>query len=350
MGKLRVVSVRLVATLMLVVAGTAVPGTTVSAAGAQPEVRVVRMVDLGTLGGSFSQATGVNVFGQVVGYSLTTAGATHAFLWQSGKMRDLGTLGGSDSFAMGINARGQVVGFSNLAGGPSHAFLWQEGAMRDLGTLGGVESQARGVNNWGQVVGVAGTPQVGVTHAFLWQAGAAMRDLGTLPGDSFSDANAINDRGQVVGESSSGSAFRAFTWSNGAMTALPGLGGDAFARDINIRGDVAGASHLPGIDFHAVLWHAGVVHDLGTLGGANSDAGAINDFGQVVGSSDTTTPLKSDMFVWQRGSLTDVSALVPSRSDWAFIHPVSVTDLGQVVGDGQHAGATRAFLMLLSTT
>ena len=56
---------------------------------------------------------------------------------------DLGTLGGTFSFAGGINNRGSVEGFSTLPGDTaSHAFLWQNGAMTDLGTLGGPNSLA----------------------------------------------------------------------------------------------------------------------------------------------------------------------------------------------------------------
>ena len=39
------------------------------------------MTDMGTLGGTFAGATGINNQGQAVGYSETGSGATHAFLW-----------------------------------------------------------------------------------------------------------------------------------------------------------------------------------------------------------------------------------------------------------------------------
>ena len=38
---------------------------------------------------------------------------------------DLGTLGGGNSFAHGINAQGQVVGYSTTGAGDTHAFLWE---------------------------------------------------------------------------------------------------------------------------------------------------------------------------------------------------------------------------------
>ena len=68
------------------------------------------MTDLGTLGGNYSLAHGINNSGQVVGESATANGYYHAFLYSSGTMTDLGTLGGSRSGAWCINASGQVVG------------------------------------------------------------------------------------------------------------------------------------------------------------------------------------------------------------------------------------------------
>src|SRR5215469_10684468 len=58
------------------------------------------------------------------------------------KVINLGTLGGSFSEALGINNKGWVPGFSTLQGGQSyHATLWtREQGLQDLGTLGGSNS------------------------------------------------------------------------------------------------------------------------------------------------------------------------------------------------------------------
>ena len=148
------------------------------------------MFDLGTLGGKNSGATAINDKGQVVGFSnihdagtalnptnpyvsFASAEATHAFLYQDGKMQDLGTLPGfRSSYAMGINALGQVVGtasntdwspsegYTTQGGGPlGHAFLYEKGAMEDLNALlpkasGWVLESATAINDGGQVTGM----------------------------------------------------------------------------------------------------------------------------------------------------------------------------------------------------
>ena len=113
---------------------------------------------LGTLGGSSSQAMGVNNSGEVVGFASLASGYQHAFALIGGSMLDLGTLGGS-SYAYRVNDSGEVVGYSYLAGGDQHAFLYYDGTMLDLNSLlpddsGWVVEEAFGINDSGQITGM----------------------------------------------------------------------------------------------------------------------------------------------------------------------------------------------------
>jgi probable HAF family extracellular repeat protein len=175
----------------------------------------------GTCRNSF--ASGVNAVGDVVGYSTTDAGV-HGFLWHGeGTRIDMGTLGGPTSWAVAVNARAEVAGVSDtdrvvscqtnewgtFCTYEAHAFLWRDGRMSDLGTLGGPHATARAINDRGDIVGESDTADVVYCydeggehvciheiHAFLWRNGL-MIDLGQR--GEFSFATGINTSGKIVG-------------------------------------------------------------------------------------------------------------------------------------------------------
>jgi probable HAF family extracellular repeat protein len=167
------------------------------------------MQDLGSLvSGGASWACGINNTGEIVGWADTSNGR-HAFLYSGvGPMQDLGTLGGTLSQANSVNDRGQVVGEATTSGGDEHAFLYTgNGPMQDLGTIGGdyTSSWAEGINNDGQIVGSCSNMNLMnfEQRAFLYTSDGGMEDLNSLidpnSGWVLIDATAINGKGQIVG-------------------------------------------------------------------------------------------------------------------------------------------------------
>ncbi len=295
--------------------------------------------DLGT--GRFASA--INNAGQVAGYGFTSDGALHAMVWNGASVTDLGTLGGSFSMANGINDAGQIVGESLTADGSSHATLWNGTTTTDLGASGTMSS-ARAINNAGQVVGQAGNgPNVTV-----WN-GTTPTDLRTSGvGGSF--AGAINDAGQVVG------SYRQFNtvtyqsatiWNGTTPTQLghlpgfesnPGLG-DSSANDINNAGQVVGATRAPHGstgDLRPVRWDGITPIDLGTLGGLEGSAFAINDQGQIVGRS--------------LGSIIDLNSFLDASAiaaGWILTGAADINAGGWIVGDATNifTGESHAYVL-----
>ena len=257
------------------------------------------MTDLGTLGGQHSQANAINRDGVIVGWSVTKAGARRAVRWKNGFKKNLGTLGGRSSEAMDINPDGLIVGWSETATGAKHAFLWKDGVLKDLGTLGGQNSGANAISRSGVVVGGSQTTG-GESHAFRWKDGV-MLDMGNM-GTLSSSATATNSSGQIVGiagppPDAVGEELeysQAFLWYRGAGSVISALGFRALARDISPTGVIVGT--IERFDELGEFSDAFVLEDgqkilLDQLIGEERDilaaANAISPSGHVVGFSGT---------------------------------------------------------------
>jgi probable HAF family extracellular repeat protein len=119
-----------------------------------------------------SEGFAINERGEVAGLSvLPVSFQNHAFLWSGGRATDLGTLGGGFSVASGINDPGVVVGQATTADGSGRGFVWRHGVMTDLGVIaaGGINgSKANDINNRGWIVGGSDVAN-GDFHAVLWR-------------------------------------------------------------------------------------------------------------------------------------------------------------------------------------
>ena len=279
-----------------------------------------------------SFASGLNDEGQVVGTSpYDTSGFTHAFLYSGWVMSDLG-VAGINSGANSINDNGQIAGYYE-PNGPQPA-RWVNGVMTDLGNLpGGVGGAAEAINKFGQIVGYANTSGSGAQHAFLYSNGS-MSDLGTLGGVYvLSQANALNSQAAVVGASFT-AGFQhnhGFLYANGHMTDLgtfPG-GTDSEATGINDLGQIIGYSNSSTFNQHGFVITNGVMNDLGVLPGGNyAQPFGINNAGQIVGEANSTN-VDDLAFLYQGGVMYELNQLLDgSAPGWVLGAAVAINDKG----------------------
>lgn len=160
--------------------------------------------DLGSLRGpqGVSRGNAINAAGDVVGLSDAASGAQHAFRWTSatGVMTDLGTLGGTGSEALGINAAGQVVGRADALDA-ARAFLWRGGAMVDLNTLvslGDTLTEATAINDAGQIVANSATQAYLLTPRQLQRFAYAFADRPSTIDYTPNAAYAYNASGGAI--------------------------------------------------------------------------------------------------------------------------------------------------------
>jgi probable HAF family extracellular repeat protein len=174
------------------------------------------------------------------------------------------------------------------------------------------------------------------------------------------EAEAISDSGLVAGFVQVGVCFHAALWRQGTWRELGALGtppaldySSSYAHDVNNRGQVVGNSATSitpesGVQvMHAYIWEESTgMRDLGVLGiyrfcytyngqqycytSNNSDARAINDLGQVVGTSSSAIG-NGRAFLWENGSMIDLG-IANTGED------LDINNAGQIVGTASSRG------------
>lgn len=252
--------------------------------------------------------------------------------------------------AAGLNNRGVVL--LNVLGPqantdpvPDCIVLYQDGVLIHHRTLG-ADAYASDINDRDQVIGNRSEPDnqyVGFGPRCDFQQT-----------DSVITAQAINDRGQIIGVSANG-WNGAELCTDGVWQVIPAFPGalapplePMFASAINNKGEVVGTASVA-VDPtrnapHGYLYSNGQTVDLGVLAPATPDQApdnavypeSINVNSQIVGAA--YTPAGPTVFLYQDGQIYDVMTLIsagdPLQGQVQLLGGSQINDAGVIAANG----------------
>lgn len=273
------------------------------------------------LGASIEGLAAINNLGAIaIGRNPST---NRPGIWENGNIRELPLLSGMPYCnAWDINDNGVVVGACDNGTGIQRAVMWDsQGAIHEL--AGGTE--ANSINNLGLIGGRSGTMGVAwlngsmtaiANNVYLWD---------------------INESGLAAGTSlpSDVSAQYSLLWSQ--STGIQSIYPSGEALGINDQGVVVGwGMPVGGQQNVAYRRINSTIEFLGTLGGVTSVAMGINEAGQIVGRSATSTGQGKrrrdsccSAFVWIEGV---GMRKLPVTSGWTVAWAMDINDSGWIVG------------------
>lgn len=337
-----------------------------------------------------THAVGVNRNGVVVGSEGDPFAIFVIYVHSSGVLNELPT----GFSASDVNDQGQIIGYHSVSTAPANvlppqaAILFLSGGERFLPTGLGFFlniSLGRAISNSGLFAAGDGLvhPSMMIDIIFVpWRWGLRDDSVTVLPrlatsdpkdlllGADWGDANAVNDEGVVVGNSSVtifdalgneiGTANHAAKWQDGGATdlgTLPG-GTNSGASGINDHGEIVGASDTANGASHAYLLRRHKMLDLGTLGHypkLNSNANRINDRGEIVGWSEvclvTDKSVVRRAFVYSEGRLRDLTGLIdkknPLHGHVTLTSANAISSNGWIAADGFDDATQEAHVYLL---
>lgn len=174
------------------------------------------VTDLGTLpGGTYSTATAINSWGEIVGTSgVGGSDLGIAVRWSpAGQISALPSLPSaldSDAETTAVNDLGFIVGFERVAPNYDRVPLrWSpNGSLTQLAHGADADAAPTAINDFGVAVGTAGR------DAVRWDANGTMSVLLPPPGDTVVQAFGINNLGYIFGDgiSSQGGQSQVLEW------------------------------------------------------------------------------------------------------------------------------------------
>jgi probable HAF family extracellular repeat protein len=290
---------------------------------------------------AIDERPGFNDQDDIAAWTTIQRTSSRADLRKSGQSTPLaGVPSDANSFAFAINDESAVAGVIESPQDMrfKQAFSWSEGKLTFLPTLGGKYSLARSINHSGTIVG-ASESHDGFYHAVVWKAGA-VTELRALDGGDTSYANDVSGNGEIVGQSNDGPnrQAKAVRWTvDGAIAMLRTQPGSVFsnALAVNDRGQVVGFDNS-----QAVLWTNGREITLGSFGDDPNLALGINDDGDVVGSS-AEAEGRMRAFLWTKGKLINLNHEIPEGSGWVLLSAFRINKYGEILAHGFHDGQSR---------
>lgn len=247
-----------------------------------------------------------------------------------------------------INRAGAVLAFSNGNPGADQVLsaVWFDGRAVSSYPVDSVRGNdinadflATGGESWFDAQ--LGMP---VHTAVVFDRARHVRVLPTL-GGTRADGHAINDAGDVVGQSTiAGDAeARAFLYRGGSTIDLQ-AGAGSVAWDINLAGLVVGHRQAGG-GWQVFAWRDGQMSDVGVPFGQASGSPVVNDAGTIAWSA---LDGGGAAFVSIDGTSYDINrCLTPDSAGWHVVEVDDMNSAGVIVAQARDAGGRTRSVELL---
>jgi probable HAF family extracellular repeat protein len=224
---------------------------------------------------------------------------------------------------LGVLQPGEGLPWRGVVGTPAAA------NFQELGTTGGLIYATNGITS----VGSSGAPS-GNKHAVKWFLNSSnqtemIADFGLLPGAltvgstaPTSAALSFNNSGDVVGYSTSA--------------------------------NMSSSASTPQAATHAVMWHDGVINDLGAIAGNgyNSSAEGFNDSSEIVGTTNTISSATQEVlnraFISIDGTMYNLTFYLVGGPQFLLSDATAIDCQGNISATGTAAagGSTHTYLLL----